>query len=95
MNDTTTHRHRSCDTLPEVTPQMRADTIAGLMRHQFGELFFFAHTPHELAEACEIRPEIAAWMQHTATYSECIQILWSRTKPLMDCRAAARAIQAL
>ena len=47
----------------------------------------------ELAEACEVRPEIADWMAIMSRHSEAIALLWSRTKPLIDARSAARAIE--
>lgn len=92
LTNTAVPRHPSCAALPVVTPRMRADSIAGIMRHQLGELYMFAHAPQELAEACEVRPEIAEWLKHTSVYSEAISVLWSRTKPLLDCRAANRAL---
>ena len=74
---------------------MRADTISGIMRHQFGEFFMFSQAPQEPAEACEVRPDIGDWLEATSGYSEAMALLWSRTKPILDSTAAARAIESM
>lgn len=47
LTNTAVPRHPSCSAFPVVTPRMRADSIAGIMRQQLGELYMFAHAPQE------------------------------------------------
>lgn len=60
-----------------------------------GELWLFSFEAREMADAIEIRPEIAVKLQSMAKQSEAMEVLWSQAKAVLDSRAAARAIDAL
>lgn len=80
------------DQIPDRTIEHRAETILSVVRHQFGELFIFAHNAQELAECIEVCPEIGNWMRSTAKHSGNVAHLWGKTQAILDSRAAARAI---
>ena len=77
------------------TPAEIARLVLFTMARAGGELWLFSFEPWEMADAIEIRPEIATKLQSMAMHSEAMEIVWSRAKAILDSRAAALAIEEL
>ena len=77
------------------TPAEIARLVLFTMARAGGELWLFSFEPWEMADAIEIRPEIATKLQSIAMHSEAMEIVWSRAKAILDSRAAALAIEEL
>ena len=77
------------------TPAEIARLVLFTMARAGGELWLFSFEPWEMADAIEVRPEIATKLQSMAMHSEAMEFVWSRAKAILDSRAAALAIEEL
>ena len=75
------------------TPFEIAKLVLNTMACTGGELWLFAFEPREMADAIEVRPEIATKLQIMAMRSEAIAIVWSSAKAILDTRAACQAVE--
>ena len=77
------------------TPAEIASLVTFTIARVGGEMWLFSFEPWEIADAIEVRPEIATKLQRMAMHFKAMEIVWSRAKAILDSRAAARAIEEL
>lgn len=75
------------------TPSEIARLVLLTMARTGGELWLFSFEPREMADAVEVRPEIATKLQIMARRSEAMAVVWSGAKAILDTRAASHAVE--